>query len=776
MVKELKHFYEFGPFRVDPDKRLLLRDNQPVPLQPKAFETLLVLLQNSETVVLKNELMKLIWPGTFVEESNLAQNIFVLRKTLGETSGDSRYIVTVPGRGYRFNEKVRFVPQHQDDLVLQSHSITRVVIDEQMSSRNWRLWLAVAAVAIVILGGAWYWNSHPVPRLAERGTIVIADFANTTGDPVFDGALRQGLSAQLEQSPFLNLLSDQHAAETLSLMGRPKNARLTHEVAREVCQRTASAAVLDGSIAQVGARYLLTLRALDCPTGDALASTEAQASDKDHVLDALGKVASVTRAKLGESLASVQKYDVAPQSVTTPSLEALHAYSLAMKARTGNFRDTIALFERAIELDPTFAMAYAQLGVVYINIGESALGAENIRKAYALRDRVSEREKFYIASHYDDMVTGDLEAARKDCELWAQLYPRDGIPLANLNVIYVYMGDYDKVFSLTKRAVDLSGIAGPSVNVVSAYIFLNRFDDARAMALAASTQHVDDPIFHLNLYTVDFVQRDFAAMKREAAELISNPTWADSVLNDEADSNAYIGQFSKAREFTLRAADTALRSGKKQSAGFYEADAALRDALAGQEKIAKQEAKSAVALSNSKDVEAAAAIALGLAGDSASALRLANDLSQRFPQDTMVQFNHLPTIRAAAEIRDHKHQVDASRAIKVLEPTAPYELGTTALEGGISLFPVYVRGEAYLAAKQGSAAASEFQKILAHPGVVANEQIGALALLGLSRAYGLSGDVSKARAAYQKFFTLWKDADPDIPILNQAHTEYAKLR
>jgi eukaryotic-like serine/threonine-protein kinase len=773
MIKEPKHFYEFGPFRVDPDKRLLLRDNQPVPLQPKAFETLLVLLQNSETVVLKDELMKSVWPGTFVEESNLAQNIFVLRKTLGEGSGENRYIVTVPGRGYRFSEKVRFVPQ-QDDLVLQSHSITRVVIDEQTSPPNWWPWLGVAAVVLFILGGAWYWKSHPVPRLAEKDTIVIADFANTTGDTVFDGALRQGLSAQLEQSPFLNLLSDQRAAQTLGLMGQPKNTHLTHDVALEICQRTASAAVFDGSIAQVGARYLLTLRALDCSTGETLASTEAEASDKDHVLDALGKAASMTRAKLGESLVSVQKYDIAPQSVTTPSLEALQAYSLAMKARTGNFQDTIPLFERAIELDPNFAMAYAQLGVVYVNIGETALGAENIRKAYVLRDRVSEREKFYIASHYDDMVTGDLEAARRDCELWAQLYPRDGIPLANLNVIYVYMGDYDKVFSLTKKAVDLSGIAGPSVNLVSAYVFLNRFDDAKAMALAAQTQHVDDPIFHLNLYTVDFIQRDFAAMKREASELISNPTWADSVLNDEADSTAYTGQFSKAREFTRRATDTALKAGKKQSAGFYEADAALRDALVGQEQIAKQEAKAALALSNSKDVESAAAIALGLAGDSASATRLANDLGQRFPQDTVVQSNHLPTIQAVAEIRGHKH--DGGKAIKLLEPAAPYELGTTALDGGISLFPVYVRGEAYLAAKEGASAGVEFQKILAHPGVVNNEQIGALAVLGLGRAYVLSGDASKARTAYQDFFTLWKDADPDVPILKQAKAEYTKLK
>ncbi|MGC2150992.1 MAG: tetratricopeptide repeat protein, partial [Terriglobales bacterium] len=593
---------------------------------------------------------------------------------------------------------------------------------------------------------------------------------------VFDGALREGLSAQIGQSPFLNLLSGQRTAQTLSLMGQPKNAQLTHDVAREVCQRTASTAVLDGTITQLGARYLLTLKALDCSTGETLASTEAEANDKGRVLDAMGKIAAATRTKLGESLASVQKYDVAPESVTTPSLDALHAYSLAMKERTGNFQNCVPLFMHALELDPKFAMAYAQLGVVYVNIGETALGAENIRKAYELRDQVSEREKFYIASHYDDMVTGDLEAARKDVELWAQLYPRDPVPSNSLNIIYAYIGNYDKVFTYTKKAIDLSGLTGPSPNMAWAYIFLNRLDEARAIALSAQTQHVDDPLFHFNLYVIDFLQRDFAAMEREAAILIANPTWADGGLNDEADSSAYVGQFAKGREFTRRAADAALKSDKKQSAGFYEADAALRDALVGYTQLAKQEAKSALARSNSKDVESAAAIALSLAGDSASATRLANDLGQRFPQDTVVQFNHLPTIRAAAELHNGGAKVDAARAIKLLEPTAPYELGTTALDGGISLFPVYVRGEAYLAAKQGAPAAAEFQKILDHSGVITNEQIGALALLGLGRAYVISGDKSKAHAAYQDFLALWKDADLDVPILKQAKAEYVKLQ
>src|SRR5271163_4680276 len=553
MANETKHFYEFGPFRVDPDKRLLLRENQPVPLQPKAFETLLVLVRNSENVVLKDDLMNSVWPGTFVEESNLAQNIFVLRKALGGASGENRYILTVPGRGYRFTEKVRSVPQ-QEDLVVQSHSITHVVIDEQSSPDNktWR-WVAIAGVAIVaLLAAGLYWRSlpatHRAAKLNEQGSIVVADFANATGDSVFDGTLRQGLSAQLEQSPLLTLLSDQRTAQTLSLMGQAKDAHLTHEVAFEVCQRTASAAVLDGSIALVGSRYLLTLRALDCASGEALASTESEAGDKTHVLDALGKIASATRSQLGESLASVQKYDVAPENVTTPSLEALHAYSLAMKARTGNFLQCVPLFERAIELDPNFAMAYAQLGVVYVNVGEKVKGAENVQRAYELRDHVSEREKYYISTHYDNMVTGDLEAGRRDSELWTQLYPRDPGPLGSLNIVYFYLGDYDKVLTITQKASLYSG-GKPNPNLVWSYIFVNRLDDAKAESLRAQTEHVDDPLFHLSLYMIDFLRHDVGGMESEAAGLVGDPTWGDAMLSDEADTAAYGGQFAKAREF-----------------------------------------------------------------------------------------------------------------------------------------------------------------------------------------------------------------------------------
>jgi len=775
MNKEPKHFYEFGPYRIDPDRLLLLRENEPVSLPPKAFETLLVLVRHSETVVLKDDLLKSVWPDTFVEESNLAQNIFVLRKALGETAGENRYIATVPGRGYRFAEKVRLVPE-QEEIVLQSRSITRVVIDKESSPSKILPWVGVVAVIIAALvGGTYYWQSHKAPKLTEKDTLVVADFANTTGDPVFDGTLRQGLSAQLEQSPFLNLVSDQRIAQALSLMGQPKDARLTHELAREVCQRTASAAALDGSIAQVGTRYLLTLRALECSTGETLASTTAQAGDKNHVLDALGTIASETRSKLGESLASIQKYDVPPENVTTPSLEALQAYSLAHQAQFSNQAlQGMPLYDRAIRLDPNFAMAYLGLGVNYFNLDETSKATETMQKAFELREHVSEREKLGIEMIYAAVVKRDFEAARKSDLMFRQIYPRDARSIANLSVFDGYLGDYDEALAAGQQALRLNPAAGQNhSNLVIDYLHLNRLDEALATADEAKRRNLDSSFLHANLYLVEFLRNDAAGMGREASKVLGE-TGSDNeglILYFESDTAASGGQFSRARELTHRAADSALRGGQKETMAAFKAEAGVREALVGNLALARHGANEALALSKGRDVTAMSAIALALAGDP-DAIRLSSDLEKRFPEDTVVRYNSVPSIRAATALRHS----EPGKAIEALAASVPYELGQTGQEVAFVLYPVYLRGEAYVAAKQGSAAAAEFQKILDHPGLVQNEPIGALAHLGLGRAYLLAGETSKAQAAYQDFFDLWKEADPDVPILNEAKMEYAKLR
>jgi tetratricopeptide (TPR) repeat protein len=415
-------------------------------------------------------------------------------------------------------------------------------------------------------------------------------------------------------------------------------------------------------------------------------------------------------------------------------------------------------------------MAYARLATSYRNMGQTARAIESIGKAYALRERVSEREKFYIASHYEDFLTGNLEAARKTYELWAQTYPRDDVPTGNLGSIYQNLGDYDKALAATQQSMKLDPGSGLSyANLVGAYLQVNRLDEARATAQEAQARNLDNPVIHLNLYAIDFLQRDAAAMEREATGLMGKPGYEDIILAAESDTAAYGGQFSKARELTRRASDSAQRADEKETAAGYEAEAALRDALVGNMSVAKQQAQAALALSNGRDVEAVSAIALKLAGDAPQSTRLAEDLAKRFPENTIVQLEFLPMIHAA----DSLGGGSAAKAIEALAQAAPYELGSFF---SLPLLPVYLRGEAYVALHQGSAAAAEFQKILDHPGVVQNAPIASLAHLALARAYVLSGDTAKAKSAYQDFLGLWKDADPDIPILKEAKAEYAKLQ
>ncbi len=779
MANENNGLYEFGPFRLDAGQRLLLRDDCPIPLQPKAFETLLVLVRNSEKLVLKDELLNAVWADTFVQESNLTQNIFVLRKALGDNDGGRRYIITVPGRGYRFAEKVRTITEAEEvarqdqPQPASTASLAEAPREPGSKGRLWKVLFAAAlAVLVVALGVFAYLGFHRAAKLTDKDTIVLADFANTTGDAVFDGTMRQGLSIQLEQSPFLNLLSDQRIEQTLLLMARPKGTHLTAEVAREVCQRTGSAAVLSGYIAQVGTRYLLTLYAANCSNGDQLASAQAQANDKNHVLDALGRMTTEIRAKLGESLASVQKLDTPLENVTTASLEALQAYSLGHQAEIlGHASEAASFYERAIGLDANFAEAYVGLGAFYFNSDEISRATENLQKAYQLRERVSEREKLGIALIYDAVVTRNFEASRASDLLVTRIYPRDWRAFSNLATIDSYLGRYDEALAASQQALTLNPAAGLNYsNLLIDYMYVNRSPQAVAIASEAKARNLDSPTLHGNLYLVDFVAHDTEGMKREAAEAMSKPGLEDIVLSYESDTAAYGGQFALARQLTRRAADYALRAGKKETTAEYQAEAAVREALVGNLAMANQQAKDALKLSNGREVVAMAAISLGLAGDFAQAMRLSDDLGKRFPEDTVVRYNSEPSIRAATAL----HRGEAEHAIDALAASLPYETGQTSQDVAFALYPIYLRGEAYLANRQGPAAAAEFQKIIDHPGLVENELIGALAHLELGRAYLMTHETNKAKAAYGDFLGLWKDADPDLSILRQARSEFAK--
>jgi eukaryotic-like serine/threonine-protein kinase len=768
--------YGFGPFRVDPGRRLLLRGDQVVPLQPKALDTLLVLVQNSGRLLSKEELMKSVWVDSFVEESNLTQNIFVLRKVLEEAGGGRGYIVTVPGRGYRFAEPVRVIPEEREkpeEAIVASNSQSPVVIEHTklpIFRRRWKLVVGAAVLLSLAAGGYRYFPR--TPRLTGKDTIVLADFANMTGDPVFDSSLRLGLAAQLEQSPFLNLLPDQSITQTLSLMAQPRDSQLTEGLAREVCLRTGGAAVLNGVIAQVGTRYLLVLNASACSNGKIIASAQAQAPDKNHVLDALGAVATGIRGKLGEAMASIERYDAPPENVTTASLEALEAYSAGYKAMIArnDYPGAITFFQHAIELDTRFAMAYARLGINFYNQDQPARAAEFLEKAFELRGQLSEREKLYITASREAMDTGDMEAARKAYEAWAEMYPRDQFAIGNLGVVYDYLGEYGKEHAALQEAWKLNPKnALVLANIVSDYTHLNRTEEALATAREAQARHLESNPLHSNLYFTYFLRRDAAGMEREAAALLGKPGWDDLMLHFQSDTAAYAGQFAKARELTRRAVASAQRADKREAAAAYEAESAVREALTGNPGLARLQARSALALSDDREAGAMATFALALAGSSADTRRMADDLNRRFPKNTVVQFNALPIIRAAVALRAGQ----ASKAIELL--AVPYELGQASASVTFALYPIYLRGESYLAANQPLAASGEFQKVLNYPGLVQNQVIGPLSHLGLARAHALSGNPDTARSAYQDFLASWKDADPDIPVLADAHAGYAKL-
>jgi tetratricopeptide (TPR) repeat protein len=650
-------------------------------------------------------------------------------------------------------------------------------------ARRWTV--AVPAVAAVLaLSAAGYLYAHRAPALTDKDTIVLADFTNTTGDAVFDGTLRQGLVIQLEQSPYLSLVSDERIQGTLGLMGQPGDARLTPKLAEEICERTASAAVLEGSIASLGSQYVVGLRAKNCRNGNVLDEEQVQAARKEDVLNVLSRIASKFRTRVGESLATVHKHDTPLEEATTPSLEALKAYSTGWRvaSSTGN-KAAVPFFERAVEIDPKFALAYARLGHAQATgTGESGLAAENVGKAYRLRDRASDSEKFFIASTYDMDVTGNLERAQQTFELWAETYPREIPPHGFLSGwVYPVLGKYEKAVEEAKKQIEL----GPDIgfaytNSASSLIHVGRLGEAENVLQRASERKLEVPGFLIIRFEIAFLRGDQAGMEREVNRAQGTSGAADRVSDQAAFALAYSGHLQQAILKSRHAVDLARQANQPEREAGFEAGPALWEALFGNAPAARQVAMAVLELSTGRDAEYGAAFALALAGDASQAERLATDLETRFPEDTSVKYTFLPAIRALLALKPPLNQKsEPSQAIELLRIAAPYDLGAprSSVYGFFgALYPIYVRGLAYLAAHQGAEAATEFQKILDHRGIVVTDPIGALAHLQLGRAFAMSGDQTRARTAYQDFLTLWKNADPDIPLLVQAKAEYAKLQ
>ncbi|MBL8294152.1 MAG: protein kinase [Bryobacterales bacterium] len=643
-----------------------------------------------------------------------------------------------------------------------------------------------AGVVILLLGGVTVWSLvrdfAAKPKLTARDTIVLADFDNKTGDPVFDDTLRQGLSVELQQSPYLALISDRTVQQTLTLMGQPKTATLTPEIAQQVCERTGSAAVLEGSIARVGSQYVLGLRAKDCNTGRILDQQQAVATRREEVLNALSEMSRTFRTRAGESLATVERHSMPLTEATTPSFEALKAYSTANKLSfsSGNHEQSIPLLRRAIEIDPNFAMAYAQLGFNY-GRSDSALSTEYATKAWLLRDRVTDRERFYIDFIYYRQVTGDLEKAYKTLELWSQTYPRRGAMLANAQDLLGGIstqgtGRFERTMEAALDGIATDpGLPYPYVNLALAQFYTDRFPAAEDTIQRAAGRKFQMSYLLMLQYNLAALKGDREQMDRIAGSASGDRRSGYWIAHAEALALARSGRLRDARRSSGRAVDLALQGREREVAATFSAARAVWEALCGDAAEARMAATAALELSRSRDVEYAAGLALALSGSSARSEALSGELAKRFPEDTFVKFTYAPVLRALASRGNGKFADSVER----LEITRPYEFAVNGLNfpylflGG--LHSAYVRGQAFAGARRYAEAAAEFQKILDHRGLVALDPIGALAHLQLGRVFVLSGDKIKAKAAYEAFLAIWREADSDLPILRNAKAEYARL-
>jgi len=773
----------FGVFTLDLRAGELYKSGHKIKLQEQPFRILAMLLAQPGQVVTREQLRESLWPeDTFVDfDHSLNTAVKKLRLALNDEADKPRFIETLPKRGYRFlGPAVEWMRVSESSSGKETGSVahedaTRSARVAPLAGARWKIAAVIAVLVAAITAGA-YFFARRTPALTEKDTIVISDFSNSTGDPVFDDALKQGLAVQLTQSPFLAILSDEKVRDTLKLMGRAPDARLTPDIARDLCQRVGSAAVINGSIAKLESEYVVGLNAVDCRTGENLAREQITSEDKTHVLAALGKAARVLRGKLGESLTSIQKYDTPIEQATTPSLEALNVLSLALKTlHEKNQVEAIPFFKRAIELDPNFALAYASLGGNYIALGEPGQAAENIQKAYELQEHISEWEKFYITALFYIGVTGELEKANQTCELWARAYPRDALPHQLMGLNAEYLGRYEKAISENLEAIrSHPDVAVTYSNLMEVYTPLNRLAEAKATYGKAVDRGLDNAFLHADLYVVAFLENDPAEMQRQIGLATSMLGGEDWLLSQQSDTWAYSGQLTKARDFSRRAVESARKNELQEVAAIWQMNAAVREVEFGNTNQAKEAVKESLRLADTLDTQVLAALVLARAGDTPQAQVLADSLERRFPQNAELNGYWLPSIRAAIQLDRRK----PAEAIKTLEPTAPYERAypRPQLEGGSLMYPAYLRGQAYLPLHQGSEAAGEFQKLIDQRAVVVNCPFGALAHLWLGRAHALAGDPVAARKSYQEFFSLWKDADPDIPILIAATAEYAKLK
>jgi eukaryotic-like serine/threonine-protein kinase len=793
----------FGPFELNLRTRELRNGDRTVLLPEQPFKLLVLLLHNGEDGAEREEIRNVLWSSNTYVDWDHGINVAVgtLRTAMRDSTSKPKYIATLARVGYKILQPVEWVPipapATTQEKVSESAAppsevaslpapddgppiaLVPTPIRDVPAAGKRRLWtVAMSAIVLAAVGIVTvrvFSRSHNPNALREKDAVVLADFVNSTKDPVFDDTLETALSIALRQSPFINVLPENKVAATLELMTLPKTTVLTPEVSSEVCKRANAKAYIAGSIVSLGKRYVLTLMAVNCQTSDLLGEEQVTAESKEEVLSSLDQAASRLRGQLGESLGSVQKYAAPLAEATTPSLDALKAYSLGRKLdATKGGTAALPLYERAVELDPNFAMAYRAIAVAYSNVNEVGRAAENARKAYDLRGKVSERERFSIEAGYYGDAVGDMERAAQAYELWQQTYRQDAVPYINLSFIYGNLGNFEGAMQAARKALllDPNDVASYGDLAIS-YVSLNRLDEAEEVYKQAEEHKVEGEFLLEGRYLSAFLRGDTRQMTEMVAGAMGKRGTEDLLLARQADTEAWYGKYRVARELTGRASDAARYNNANETAAIYQTAAALREVEAGYPTQARAYADAARKLApTDREAKAVAALILARTGHPATSEKLAAELDKTLPLDTLAQRYWLPTIRAALALDRN----DPSQAVDQLKMPGDIELSSIG-----NLEPAYLRGEAYLMLRDGNAAAAEFQKFIDHYGAVGNFPLGALARLGLARAYALDAardpaQRAKARTAYQNFLTLWKDADPDNPVYRQAKAESAKLQ
>lgn len=757
--------YRFDQFEVDDREFRFSAGGVPMQVEPKVLRLLVCLIENRSRLVRKQELLDAVWPDAMVTENALTRAVGLLRKALNDDSRVPRFIETVPTAGYRLIATVTVVNENSEPGPVALPEPTAASVEDGVITRAPKRWVLLCSVLALgaVTAGTFVFFHHGRKVLTATDTVVLADFDNSTGDPVFDGTLRRGMAVQLEQSPFLSLISDKRIQGVLNLMEKPPDTRLTTKVALEICERTGSTAMVDGSISALGNSYVLGLRATNCRSGEVLVEEQTQATKKEEVLGALDAMANRMRGRLGESLATVQKFSKPLVEATTSSLDALKAYSTGQDLLLqGDPQAAVPFYQQALQLDPNFALAYLSMSCTCGHLKPEE-ARQNARKAYELRPRTSERERFLIEAEYYEIGTGELEKAVTAVETLKQIYPRDYVPYDVLGVVYRQLGDFsnalDNSLAATRLAPNVSFVQSVGAN----YVNVNRFAEAEAAYEDADDRHLPGPERPKSEYLLAFLMGNTERMAQLAASVSGNASGEEFMFAAEADTAAWYGKEDESRQFTRRAMDLAARNNAIETVAGYQVEEALVEAELGDQAHARADAKASLQLAPTEEVQRVAAVALAQSGDAATAARLADKLAKD-SLDTLTLRRWLPIARATLALQRN----DANAAVQFLEPAR-------AIEGGSAFLAAYLRGQAYLKLHDGGRAATEFQKFVVFHGAVRNSAWGALARLGLARACAMQGDTTKARAAFKDFLTIWKDADAGIPLLQQAKAEYAKL-